>query len=297
VIRAQVHQGQRLILALDGLAAGLGWVDLDALEPRWQPLPSPPGKSHAWPIQALLAGGTEFLAIAGDRISVYGWGERNAAPEPVRTVPLPLEGYQIQATARTARHVAILASRISRRVVNIRGLGLWHDLGRSAPTHRRTELLLLLEAGSFRELGAPALEQRYDAVQQAPPPPRWTGLRLSETELQFQDGIAGPILIRLGDGPVEDLQQQIRYCAQVNSASGICPATCFEKPGPSEGGSHFGTSNTGNPQDMAMTFSLRMPSVRGVPQSTSASQRATSLSQARKARARTSRPRVPDSSR
>jgi hypothetical protein len=213
VIRAWARQGQRLILALDGVSVGLGWIDLDALDPCWRPLPPRPGRQQSLAIQALLDNGTECLAIAGDRISIYRWGERDATPECVRTVQLGLEHHQILATARTDRHVAILATRIHRRPGKVWGLDIAHDLGWIVRTHRRTELLMLLDADSLRERGAAAVEQRFDEVVQAPPPPRWTGLRLSETELQLQDEIAGPIAIKLADGPLEDLQEQIRSCS------------------------------------------------------------------------------------
>jgi hypothetical protein len=130
--------------------------------------------------------------------------------EIASTFRLPLYGYQIFAAGQSKRHLAILASRIHRRPG--KGSTVWHDLGRSAPTHRRTELLLLMEANGSRELGAAALEQWFDASIQAPPPSRWTNLRLSETHLHLQDSIAGPIQVTLGDGPMEDLQQQIDSC-------------------------------------------------------------------------------------
>ena len=207
---SRVQQGQCLILALHGANPELGWFDLDLPEPPWRPIHSDPSE-RAWPIQALLAHDREFLAIGGNRVSAYAWGRPGNAPERVRTARLALDGYQVLSTALTKSHLAILASRISRRV-KMRDLTLWHDLGKCAPTHRRTELLLLLAVDSFRELGAAALEQRFDAAMQPTPPPRWSNLLLSETHLHLQDAIGGTIQITLRDGPVEDFQQQIHSC-------------------------------------------------------------------------------------
>jgi hypothetical protein len=170
-------------------------------------MPFQSGPAPFQPFQSLLPGEKDLLAIAADRAGIYRRDEGAGTPDHVRTVRLPLESYQILAAARTECHLAILATRIGR--TGVKSYAFWRELGHSPVTHYRRDLLLLLEAGSFRELGSAAREQRFDGVGGTPPPPRWGAIGLTETELQIEDAVAGTIRISLGKGQVEDLQGQV----------------------------------------------------------------------------------------
>jgi len=200
-ISAHVQHGRRLVLALEGGEVPLGWLDTDADEPRLRTI-----LCAARPVQALLPHGDGVLAISDEDISRYRWPEAGAEPERVQRALLPLGGRRLLSAVGSPRHVALLATQCG----PLRGRSRLHGLLKDpAPDSCRMDLLLVLDASSFREVGAAAFEQTWNRCLEEPPSPRWTRLELSPSLLEVHCRDASVRRIELGEGDLADLQDRL----------------------------------------------------------------------------------------
>lgn len=204
-VQTQLLVGSRLVLAVEGGDAPMGWFDWDADEPQWCPIPAHPHHGRPSPVLALLPEPEGFLAISAQGVWRYRFVEAIRGPELVQHATLPLGSRVLLAAASNSRHLALLLTQQG----PLRRFNKMQALLKTGDPWIRIETLLLLDASSFQELGSAAFQRIWTPGLEEAPGPKWSRLMLDEGELVLDPGCPNEVRLPLGEGSMPELQEAL----------------------------------------------------------------------------------------